>query len=517
MYRSLKAKKDAYITDRIIKGTAKSDSNTGEAGSLDLFKLYGINKSGSNSINEISRLLVQFDLEDLRTDYSNGIFDITSPTFKCILKLHDIYGGQTTPRNFTIKAYPISHSWDEGRGRDIVYYQDQDHVNFITASYTNGVAIPWFASGANAKGLLGSSDIDLISSASLGTGLVNLYATQSFVDGTENLELDVTKILSATLKNQIPDYGFRISFDESQEEDNKTRFVKRFGSRQSVDANIRPQLIVKYDDSCINHQSSFYFDTNNTLIMKSNVRGTPSNIVSGSSQISISGPNCMLLKLWTYYSTSIGYQQYSLYATASQYRVGDTYIPGIYSASVFVPSTATQLSALINNARLTSSNTPLKFNQIWSSLDESVAYLSTSLYIYPRDNTVNSFRPRHYHVNIANVSDAYAEDDVVRFKTFIFDRNTPFAKFVKVPQEEKSLVLETHYSVRDVIADKTIIPFDTVDNSTRLSADGLHLYFDLWMDSLVPNRTYVIDIMIIDGGQQEIYYDASPVFRLVEN
>src|SRR5574338_1217457 len=156
MYRSLKADKDAYITDRIIKGGARTDSNTGEAGTLDLYKVYGLNKSGSSPIAELTRLLVHFDLDPLREAYSAGELDITSPTFKCHMKLHDVYGGQTTPRNFTVKVYPLSRSWDEGRGRDVVFYQDQDAVNFLTASFVGGSASTWFASGANAKGLLGS-------------------------------------------------------------------------------------------------------------------------------------------------------------------------------------------------------------------------------------------------------------------------------------------------------------------------------------------------------------------------
>lgn len=517
MYRALKADKDAEITDRIIKGTSQTNANTGQAGTINLFKLYGLNKTGSLSLNELSRLLVHFDLTTLRTDLSNGVFDITSPTFNCTLKLHDIYGGQTTPRNFTARVYPLSRSWEEGRGKDIVYYQDQDYVNFLTASYSNGSVSAWYASGANAKGLLGSADIDVISSGSLGLGIVSLTMSQSFVDGTEDLSIDVTRIVSATLANQIPDFGYRISFDESEENDTKTRFVKRFGSRQSIDPSIRPQLIVRYDNSRISHQSSFFFDSRGTIFLNNYLRGAPANVVSGSAYAPITGSNCMLLKLWTYYSSSTGQQQYSLFVTASQHSVGGRFIEGVYSASFTVPSSDTNLKKLISNARLTSSNTPVSFNEIWTSFDDTVAYHSGTLQIRPPDSTVGSFRPKRYQVNIPNVSDAYSESDVVRFRTFVFDRSNPLYRYTRVPQNEPSVVIEAHYSIRDVIADKTIIPFDRTYNSTRMSADGEHLYFDVWMESLVPDRTYTIDILLVDGAEQEIYYDVSPVFRLVPN
>ena len=50
--------------------------------------------------------------------------DIASPTFKCYLKLHDVYGGQTTPSNFKLAVFPLSKSFDEGIGRDIIRFSD---------------------------------------------------------------------------------------------------------------------------------------------------------------------------------------------------------------------------------------------------------------------------------------------------------------------------------------------------------------------------------------------------------
>ena len=41
MYRILSASRDTYITNKIINGEFRAvDSNVGEAGTLDLFKLY---------------------------------------------------------------------------------------------------------------------------------------------------------------------------------------------------------------------------------------------------------------------------------------------------------------------------------------------------------------------------------------------------------------------------------------------------------------------------------------------
>ncbi len=516
MYRSIKADRDAYITDRIIKGARKEGANTGEAGTLDLYKLYGLNKVGSSSLCELTRLLVHFDLTGLREDYAAGLIDIASPTFKCTLKLSDVYGGQSTPRNFTVKVHPLSRSWDEGHGRDVVFYQDGDVVNFLTSSYdtTSGLASAWFASGANAKGLLGSANIDVITSGSLGLGVVDLFSTASFVDGSEDLEVDVTRVMSATLANQIPDHGFRVAFTEAQENDPRTRFVKRFASRQAVDQNKRPQLIARYDDSKVSHQSSFYFDEPGTLFMRKYVRGEPTNVVSGSSFTPITGSNCMLLKLWTYFSSSTGYQQHSQSVTASQFFVGANPTTGLYSATFTMNSGEPNLRDLINSAALSGSNRFVRFKQVWGSFDGSVAYHSATLDVRLPDTTMGPFRSRAYHVNIPNVAKEYTAEDAVRFRCFVFDRLNPLYKSVRVPQVEPSLVLEAHYSVRDSVSDEVIVPFDRAYNSTRMSADSEYLYFDVWMDSLCPGRTYALDVMIVDGGQEEIYYDASPAFRV---
>jgi len=149
MLKILKADKDAYITDRIVKGDRMMSGNVGAAGSLDLFKLYGYTSSGSVPNVELSRLLVHFDLEPLRDLVSSGRVDTTNASFNCTLKLFDVYGGQATPDHFTVAAYPLSRSFDEGLGRDVVYYADIDACNFLTSSNAQGT---WYVSGCGLGG-----------------------------------------------------------------------------------------------------------------------------------------------------------------------------------------------------------------------------------------------------------------------------------------------------------------------------------------------------------------------------
>ena len=107
----LTASADTYITNRYISSFLATGSNVGRAGTLDLFKLYGVKMSGSTPLTELSRLLVKFDLAQLRTAVSEGRVSITDSSFKAYMRLKAVYGGQPPQMNFTAVVMPCSRSW----------------------------------------------------------------------------------------------------------------------------------------------------------------------------------------------------------------------------------------------------------------------------------------------------------------------------------------------------------------------------------------------------------------------
>ena len=129
MLKILKSDKDTYITNKVIKGKRQLNANVGLAGTLDLFKLYGASLSGSFKNTELSRILIHFDLDPLRSLISSGKIDINDPSFWCKLHLKDVYGSQPTPTNFQVSVFPLSASFDEGIGRNVTYYSDYDDVS----------------------------------------------------------------------------------------------------------------------------------------------------------------------------------------------------------------------------------------------------------------------------------------------------------------------------------------------------------------------------------------------------
>ncbi|MEC8076849.1 MAG: hypothetical protein VX118_02390, partial [Candidatus Thermoplasmatota archaeon] len=300
MYRILKSLKDTYITNRIISNKFRAtDANVGHAGTLDLFKLHDENTlTGTSEPQELSRLLVKFDLSPLHK-LTGSTLDISHSSFTCTLKLYDVYGGQPCPTNFNIIVHPLSKSFDEGTGTDVKVYSHLDSCNFITASVANTSPTLWNSQGANASGILGQSNIDIIASGNLndGNGVVNLFKTQSFSTGIEDLSIDITTIVSATMAGLLPDHGLRIAFSGSQETDEITRFVKRFASRHASNPRITPRICVQYNDSVHDDHENMFFDLTGSLFLRNYHRGKLANIISGSSLSEITGDNSIRLKV----------------------------------------------------------------------------------------------------------------------------------------------------------------------------------------------------------------------------
>jgi hypothetical protein len=516
MYRRLNAVKDTYITNKIIRDSFRAtDANVGEAATLDLFKLYDENSiSGEDDPVELTRILIKFDLNPLRA-LTGSILDYTSDSFRCDIKLYDVFGGQTVPSNFKVLAAPLSQSFDEGVGRDVFKFQDIDAANFITASNSGGSSNIWFVSGANRQGLLGSDEIDVIASGNLndGSGVQFLYGEQTFTEGTEDLSIDVTTIISGTLANQIPDYGFRISFSGTQETDAVTRFVKRFASRHNSNTRKRPRLEVRYNDSIQDHHESFFFNLSGSVFLNNFQRGQPANIVSGSALTEVTGDDCMRFKIVT--------GAFEKVVSASQHKYGSSLsATGIYSATFAVNSFgSSSLGGLVNSTledHIRDSGS-VTFRTNWESADTgSIGYHTGSLTIKALNSTAFQNSPTRFILNIHNLKDSYRQGHKIRLRCVAFD-DDEVVKAVKTPLYRTSQILiKSFYRIRDTYSDDVIVPFDDDEsfNATLMSTDSDGMYFDIFTDDLEIGRVYTIDVKVKDGGVTQIFKNIGGNFRI---
>jgi hypothetical protein len=624
MFKALPALKDAYITDRIINGLAQTGANVGSAGSLDLFKLYGVTTttvSGSSVPNtELCRLLVQFDLSSLRAAVAAGQVDPNNASFNCRLHLFDVYGGQPTPNNFTVSVYPLSASFDEGFGRDVVYYSDLDTCNWLTGSVAGGA---WFVTGCGLGGI-STSSCDYITALS---GGLSLQASQTFVTGLEDLDVDITPIVSATLAGLLPDVGLRISLSAPLEANLYTYFVKRFASRTAFNNDLAPVLYVRFDDSIQDDTANAYLDSTNYLFLYNFNRSAPANLTSGSSPIvgknclqlllvsdfpalnpgvisssivlaagvpfaflptsdvlfsgtytgSLSGPNLTTgsqlvgsvfsgtvppsslyvprgtfvladgitpaLSSTAYFTGTLGgitdfymmtgtFVPDGTYLFSASFQVSSTLGPvaftlgpfassqlyfgtnpqtGIYSASVMISSTDPDL---LPQWQASGSVT---FTPVWQSLDGTFPYLTGSaLKVFAPQRGSHLLSPRRFEVTVLGVREEFDNNEQTVLRVNIFDYTLSYVTSVgRLPVEIPGVsVRDVHYQVRDVTTQRIVVPFDTVTNSTRVSNDSSGMYFKLDTSSLTVNRSYVIDVLIVTGNNQQLYKAASPAFRV---
>ena len=496
MYKSLPADKDSYITNKIVNSVPVVSSNIGLAASLDLFKLYGITKTNNIENTELSRLLIHFDLQQLKDDVSSGLIDVNDSSFWCKISLKDVFGGQTNPVNFNVDLYPLSASFEEGLGKDSAYYSDKDSCNWLSSSYGK----EWFLPGCSLS-TTASSPGDYITGS---TSFVTTKSTQFFKSGTEDLLVDVTKILSSTLSGELPDQGFRLTFDSQLEEDNRTYFVKRFGSRHAYDESKRPQLVYGYNDSINDDTLNLVFDTSCSINLYNYVQDQVKNIVSSSSEIL--GNNCLTFKLSTEYPSG----SYDLYYPGSQFSRGINYVTGAYRSTIVVPSN----DPIISSKILESGS--VKFHTQWVSNDLSVVYSTGDDIIVRKPNrTSTSQSSSRFQVNVTGVQSSYFKGNNPTFRVNIFDRNVPLIKAVKLPVDLPGVVLKNvFYSIRDAVTKDVVVPFDDIMNSTKVSSDASGMFFNLYTSPLLVGRVYIVDIMLSLNGSKLFFPSASTSFRI---
>ena len=458
----------------------------------------------STNLIELSRLLLKFDLTPVRNMQSKGLIDVASDSFKAELVLHDVYGGQTTPNNFTAVVFPLARDFDEGTGMDVAAYSHVGATNYITASIKNGVVTEWVHRGAMKSGSINQTNIDVITSGTISgqSSAIPLCGQQHFEKGDEDLRVDLTNFVSASVKNLATNRGFLVALSGSHQTDNKSYFVKRFASRNTSNTNLRPKLVIKYDDSIIDNHGNFIFDHTGSIYLNNYSRTTLTNI-KNPNNTDLSPTGAMILKIRSgSFSKNFPVSQ----AVLSHPETYGPRITGLYSASFALSSYETLIKQTLKE------KDKIEFDAIWSSPDQTVTFLSSSLTVKRNERTSLNFRERRLLATTLNLKDRYTASDFTRIRLFIenTDREVIFSKG---PIEKVSEIFEqVYYSVKDTVTGVVVIPFDTANNSTKLSTDSVGMYYDFYMSSLPRGRAYIFEYLVIQGGVNTYITDAASKF-----
>jgi hypothetical protein len=517
MFYILTASADTYITNKIIDSKFKAtDANVGRAGTLDLFKLWdessyvSASQRVTSSVDEISRLLIKFDYENIAKLTSSSL-DMNHPSFNVKLELFEAVLGAPVPKDFKVVAFPLSKSWDEGSGRNVNNFSDIDAANFITASYSSTSVIKWNTSGSAARGFMGDTGIDYMISGAIGSQTIDFGSTQFFREGPGKLSLNVTKVVSASISNIVDNHGFRISYSGSYESDRKTRFVKRFASRHARNAMIVPRMIFTWDDSIQDKHKGLLFNVSSSLFLRNLTAGRPQNLASGSSLTQAVGQDCVLLRFVS--SSGDTAREANIYVTASQHT-GSTSgagMTGVYSGTFNLNRFDSTFFQTLKN------NDEIELQEIWSSMDKTVGYYTGSIKVKKAERSVGGFANRRLLFTPVGAQSEYEQDVEATIRFFVEDLDgNSNEKSYKLPRRLETIIIdEAYYRIKDVQTGTIIVPFDKTYQSTRVSTDGNGMFVQFRTSGLPANRQLTIDLLLVDRGMDRLMKIPEINFRVV--
>jgi len=503
---------NAYEFNLSTRGTG---SNMGQSDILEIFSVYGQDSGSAGFSSELSRILVQFPISEISSKRVAGTIP-ASGSVNFVLKLYNAEHGETVPRNYKLVVSPVSQSWEEGLGLDMVNYTDltydKEGTNWIQArvSASNEDDGKWTKIG--------------------GDYLVDDAVESTFDGGLEHLEIDVSNIvedwITGSAGSQYDNYGFGIKlsgsyeayFSSSTGQDTAdsihstsgakvSYYTKKFFARGSEFYYYRPCLEARWDDSTKDSRGAFYFsgaiapaaNNLNKLYFHNYVKGTLQDIA---------GDDAAVPSVEIYYSsgsvpegTVQGILNSSNVAGTSISAVRDS--KGLYSATMAVTSgaTTTTYPYLVDvwsyggsQVRTGSAITPLKF-----------------------EGADASGESKHV-ISIPNLYEQYKGDQTVRLRTYIRKKNwSPNIYNVAKNKPENLIIEDAAYRIVRIVDDFEVVPYGIGSiKFTSLSYDGSGNYFDLSMDLFETGYQYGIKFSIYNDYTKT--YEEQPYmfkFRVV--
>ena len=157
----------------------------------------------------------------------------------------------------------------------------------------------------------------------------------------------------------------------------------------------------------------------------------------------------------------------------------------------------------------------MTFDTVWSSVDETVGFLSSSLKIMSPVRTSGNFVSRKPSLRVTNLKSSYRHSSIVKIRLFGRDLANDRLASSKKPYSLTSVIFdEVYYRVRDINTGDILIPFQRNQNGTRLSTDKEGMFFELRMNNLFSGRSYRLEFLVIDRGIETIIEDAGTRFRV---
>lgn len=446
MYFSIKPNKDTTITNLQIRGRSFSGSNSGQSEILELYAL-----TESRSRVGYSRALIQFDLSELSQSIAEGTIPSSSVQYN--LRLKNANHAQTVPYSYDIKVFPLSQSFDEGRGlaMEDEDLKDQGFANWAQATRTQNWGVP------------GGSYISE----------PNLTASQHFDFGTEDLNVDISNIVQSWIDGTIENHGLILKYEDSQETGSSDLYVKKFFSRHALAAERPPKIECLWEKVLQDDRSELAYNATGSLFYYRFAGGSPNHI---SSPIYVDILN----------SSSVAVQT----LTSSVVENGVYQISGVF----LTPDTETEI-----------------YRDVWFT-DAEQLFTGTIAPVYATGSQFLEDCP--ISIGLPDMKSSYSEDERVCINVFAKMKDyRPAIATIANTAPDPLLLKEAFYQIENAENEEVIIPFSTGSvQFSKLSYDANGNYFDLWTKAL-PKGLYKIKILA-NYNNNEIVFDNNWIFKV---
>jgi len=517
--------KDATISNAfdssLMSNNRATGSNMGASDVLETFSIYGQASSGST---ELSRILLKFPITGTTSIKADRDADEipASGSVRFYLRMYNCPHAFTLPRDFTLSAYAVSRSWDEGAGLDMEQYSDLDYCNWMYANETTA----WSNYGGDYH----------TGSYTAGANLPKYNV--SFTEGYEDVELDITAMVEEWLaalsdggnQHRRKNHGVGLFFSSSMEafsssaddlvSDNsytpvnddgakRSYYTKKFFGRSSEFFFRRPAIEARWDASQKDNGGNFYLssslasgdDNLNTLYMYNYVRGQLKDIPGLSNGI---------IFLETYKHLTGAATPLTLPVGGGVATDGQSYVTGgavdsktgIYSASfAFTGSDYSKIYPVW----LSGSTYAL------TGLDPIQFFTGSAITV--REFPTSDFNPSpKYASKITNLKSKYFKDENARIRLYVRQKDWNPTIYTKATSNIESEVVEdVYYKVLRAVDELDVVSYGTGSlNHTRASYDASGSYFDFDMSLLEPGYMYGFKFTYYVNGA---YHEQPEIFK----
>jgi len=221
-YYFLTASKDASVY------LQQPDQNCGLDEVLEVSKVY------YGNIKDVSRALLKFELAGVSQSIPDG--DVRLDEARLILKETD---SEELPLSFTLEAYPISQSWEMGKGTRF----DDITTGGVTWNNREGdTTLRWLQTAEFSDVSTGSYE------GKGGTFYYGTSATQNFEYLSKDVNMDVKDIVKSWLSGSIVNDGIIVKLPFSSETDTNDYGILKFFSKETNTIH-QPKVRIGWDDS----------------------------------------------------------------------------------------------------------------------------------------------------------------------------------------------------------------------------------------------------------------------------